>query len=127
MATEASLANVRRTVVLDNPAALGVVTTEGVTNLVTAVDDPTGRTYGTKTLKLATPHDEKTHFATIRIYGCRIWEKENGDYVLKRDYVPAVENNVAGLRDEMTEMLVVFAFAIAETVFLLPAFSRRLQ
>ena len=99
MATEASLANVRRTVVLDNPAALGVVTTEGVTNLVTAVDDPTGRTYGTKTLKLATPHDEKTHFATIRIYGCRIWEKENGDYVLKRDYVPAVENNVAGLRD----------------------------
>lgn len=30
---------------------------------------------------------------------------------------------VAGLRDEMTEMLVVFAFAIAETVFLLPAFS----
>lgn len=100
MATEASLANVRRTVVLDNPAALGVVTTEGVTNLVTAVDDPTGRTYGTKkTLKLATPHDEKTHFATIRIYGCRIWEKENGGYVLKRDYVPAVENNVAGLRD----------------------------
>lgn len=99
MATEASLVNVRRTVILDNPAALGVVVTESVTNLTKAVDDPAGKTYNTKSLKIATPHDLTTHFSTIRIYGCKIWEKENGEYVLKRDYVPAVENGVAGLRD----------------------------
>lgn len=99
MAAEASLVNIRRTVILDNPASLGVVMTEGVTNLTTTVDDPAGKTYNTKSLKIATPHDLTTHFASIRIYGCKIWEKENGEYVLKRDYVPAIENDVAGLRD----------------------------
>lgn len=100
MATEASLSNVRRIVILDNPAAKGVVTTaDGTTNLTTVVDNASANTYGTKTLKISTPHDLKTHFATIRIYGCRIWEKTNGEYVLKRDYVPAVEGGVAGLRD----------------------------
>ncbi len=99
MAIEASLVNIRRTVILDNPAALGLVITEGVTNLTKTVDDPTGNTYNTKSLKIATPHDLTTHFATIRIYGCKIWEKENGSYVLKRDYVPAIKDGVAGLQD----------------------------
>ncbi len=99
MATEASYVNVRRTVILDNPAALGVVVTDGATNLTKTVDNPTGKTYDTKTLKISTPHDLATHFASIRIFGCKIWEKENGEYVLKRDYMPAIKDGVAGLQD----------------------------
>ena len=99
MATEASLANVRRTIILDNPAALGVVVTEGVTNISHAVDSAVGKNYGTPSLKIAAQADAAANYATIRIYGCKIWEKENGEYVLKRDYVPAVVNGVAGLQD----------------------------
>ena len=99
MAAEASYVNVRRTIILDNPAALGVVMTKGVTNLSHAVDSAVGKDYGTKSLKLSALADANGHFASIRIYGCKIWEKENGEYVLKRDYVPAVVNGVAGLQD----------------------------
>ena len=99
MAAEASYVNVRRTIILDNPAALGVVVTKGVTNLSHAVDSAVGKDYGTKSLKLSALADANGHFASIRIYGCKIWEKENGEYVLKRDYVPAVVNGVAGLQD----------------------------
>ena len=99
MAVEAGYVNVRRTIILDNPAALGVVVTRGVTNLSHTVDSAVGKNYGTKTLKISTYPDANDHFASIRIYGCKIWEKENGEYVLKRDYVPAVVNGVAGLQD----------------------------
>lgn len=99
MTTEGMNTFVRRTIILDNPAAMGVVETAGVTNLSRTVDSAAGKDYGSKTLKLSTLGDANGHFASIRIYGCKIWEKENGGYVLKRDYVPAVENNVAGLRD----------------------------
>ena len=42
-----------------------------------------------------------TYCESVSSYTCRskIWEKENGEYVLKRDYVPAVVNGVAGLQD----------------------------
>ncbi len=99
MAAEASYVNVRRTIILDNPAALGVVVTKGVTNLSRTVDSAVGKDYGTKSLKISALADADGHFASIRIYGCKIWEKENGEYVLKRDYVPAVVNGVAGLQD----------------------------
>ena len=99
MTTEGMNTFVRRTIILDNPAAMGVVETAGVTNLSRTVDSAAGKDYGSKTLKLSTLGDANDHFASIRIYGCKIWERENGGYVLKRDYVPAVENNVAGLRD----------------------------
>ncbi|MBR1608099.1 MAG: hypothetical protein IJ678_00615 [Kiritimatiellae bacterium] len=93
----ASVVDVRRTVILDNPANLGSIVTEGVTSATceTAVGGP----FAGSTLKISAPQDGKTHFASIRIYGCKIWEKENGEYVLKRDYVPAVEDGKAGLRD----------------------------
>jgi hypothetical protein len=58
-----------------------------------------GGPFSRLTLRLGTQVGTVDHCASIRIYGCKIWEKENGGYVLKRDYVPAVENNVAGLRD----------------------------
>ena len=98
-ASEGALANVRRTIILDNPAAKGVVETAGVTNINRTVDSAVGKDYGTKSLKISTLADANGHFASIRIYGCKIWEKENGEYVPKRDYVPTVENGVAGLRD----------------------------
>lgn len=98
-ASEGALANVRRTIILDNPAAKGVVETLGVTNINRTVDSAVGKDYGTKSLKISTLADANGHFASIRVYGCKIWEKENGEYVLKRDYVPAVENGLAGLRD----------------------------
>ena len=99
MATEASYVNVRRTIILDNPAALGVVVTEGVTNISRTVDSAVGKSYGTKSLKISALADANDHFPSIRIYGCKVWEKENGEYVLKRDYVPAVVNGIAGLQD----------------------------
>lgn len=99
MATEASYVNVRRTIILDNPAALGVVVTEGVTNISHTVDSAVGKSYGTKSLKISALADANDHFPSIRIYGCKVWEKENGEYVLKRDYVPAVVNGIAGLQD----------------------------
>ena len=99
MAAEASYVNVRRTIILDNPAALGVVMTKGVTNLSHAVDSAVGKDYGTKSLKVSALADANGHFASIRIYGCKIWEKENGEYVLKRDYVPAVVDGEPGLQD----------------------------
>ncbi len=89
--------NVRRTVILDNPANKGAIVTEGVTNATCATT--AGGPFSRLTLRLGTQVGIVANCASIRIYGCRIWEKENGDYVLKRDYVPAVENNVAGLRD----------------------------
>ena len=100
MLAEGTNVFVRRTIILDNPAAKGVVMTAGVTNINRTVDSAAGKDYGSsKTLKLSTLGDANGHFASIRIYGCKIWEKENGEYVLKRDYVPAVENGVAGIRD----------------------------
>ncbi|MBR4612211.1 MAG: hypothetical protein IKO40_05790 [Kiritimatiellae bacterium] len=100
MLAEGTNVFVRRTIILDNPAAKGVVMTAGVTNINKTVDSAAGKDYGSaKTLKLSTLGDANGHFASIRIYGCKIWEKENGEYVLKRDYVPAVENGVSGMRD----------------------------
>lgn len=93
----ASSVNVRRTVILDNPANMGAIVTEGVTNATCATT--AGGPFSRLTLRLGTQVGTVDHCASIRIYGCKIWEKENGEYVLKRDYVPAVENNVAGLRD----------------------------
>ena len=93
----ASSVNVRRTVILDNPANMGAIVTEGVTNAT--CDTTAGGPFSRLTLRLGTQVGTVANCASIRIYGCKIWEKENGDYVLKRDYVPAVENNVAGLRD----------------------------
>ena len=93
----ADFVNVRRTVILDNPESLGVIVTEGVTNATCAT--ATGGPFNRLTLKLATQQNAAANFASIRIYGCKIWEKENGEYVLKRDYVPTVEDGVAGLRD----------------------------
>ena len=93
----ASAVNVRRTVILDNPAGLGSIITEGVTNATCAT--AASGTFSTNKLKLSAPNNPTDHYATIRIYHCRIWEKENGEYVLKRDYVPAVVNGVAGLQD----------------------------
>ncbi len=93
----ASDVNVRRTVILDNPESLGAIVTEGVTNATCTTT--TGGPFSRLTLKLATQQNAGANFATIRIYGCKIWEKENGDYVLKRDYVPTVTNGVAGLQD----------------------------
>ena len=93
----ASAVNIRRTVILDNPESLGVIITEGVTNATctTAIGGPFSRL----TLKIATQQNAAANFASIRIYGCKIWEKENGSYVLKRDYMPAIKDGVAGLQD----------------------------
>ena len=93
----ASAVNIRRTVILDNPAGLGVIITEGGTNATCAT--VASGAFATYTLKLSAPNNPTAHRATIRIFGCRIWEKENGAYVLKRDYVPAVVNGMAGLQD----------------------------
>ena len=93
----ASAINIRRTVILDNPAGLGAIITEGVTNATCAT--VASGAFATKTLKISGPSNPTAHLATIRIFGFRIWEKENGEYVLKRDYVPAVVNGVAGLQD----------------------------
>ena len=93
----ASSVNVRRTVILDNPANMGAIVTEGVTNAT--CDTTAGGPFSRLTLRLGTQVGAVAHCASIRIYGCKIWEKENGEYVLKRDYVPAVEDSVAGLRD----------------------------
>lgn len=97
----ASAVNVRRTVILDNPESLGAIVTEGVTNATCAT--ATGGPFARLSLKLATQQNAGANFASIRIYGCKIWEKENGDYVLKRDYVPTVQNGVAGLQDILPE------------------------
>ena len=93
----ASAVNVRRTVILDNPAGLGAIITEGVTNATCAT--VASGAFATRTLKISGPSNPTAHFASIRIFGCRIWEKENGEYVLKREYVTAVVNGVAGLQD----------------------------
>ncbi|MBR2838558.1 MAG: hypothetical protein IKE55_07240 [Kiritimatiellae bacterium] len=93
----ANVVDVRRTVVLDNPAGLASVITYGVTNATSAT--AVSGTFGGITLKISAPSSPTGNFATIRIFGCRIWEKEGGEYVLKRDYVPAVVNGVAGLQD----------------------------
>ena len=93
----ASAENIRRTVILDNPESLGVVMTEGVTNAICAT--ATGGPFNRLTLKIATQQNAAANFASIRIYGCKIWEKENGAYVLKRDYMPAIKEGVAGLQD----------------------------
>ena len=95
--TLADVVNARRTVILDNPAGLGVIMTAGATNATSTT--ASGETFGNTTLKLSGPSSPTAHLATIRIFGCRIWEMENGEYVLKRDYVPAVVNGVAGLQD----------------------------
>ncbi len=95
--TLADVVNARRTVILDNPAGVGVIITAGATNATCTT--ASGETFGDTTLKLSAPASPASHFATIRIYHCRIWEKEDGEYVLKRDYVPAVVNGVAGLQD----------------------------
>ena len=93
----ASAVNVRRTAILDNPESLGVIITEGVTNATCTT--ATGGPFSRLTLKLATQQNAAANFASIRIYGCKVWEKENGEYVLKRDYVPTINDGVAGLRD----------------------------
>jgi len=88
--------NIRRTVVLDNPAGLGAVITAGATNL-TCVTAASG-TYD-RSLKIAGNYNGWANWATIRIYRCRISEKEGNEYVIKHDFVPAVKDGVVGLQD----------------------------
>ncbi|MBQ3289864.1 MAG: hypothetical protein IJH50_10675 [Kiritimatiellae bacterium] len=88
--------NIRRTVVLDNPAGLGAVITAGATNLTCAT--AASGTYD-RTLKLAGNYNGWANWATIRIYRCRISEKEGNEYVIKHDLVPAVKDGVVGLQD----------------------------
>lgn len=95
--TLADVVNARRTVILDNPAGLGVMITAGATNATCTT--VSGEAFGGVTLKISGPTTPTAHFATIRIFGCRIWEKEDDEYVLKHDFVPAVVNGVAGLQD----------------------------
>ena len=93
----ASVINARRTVILDNPTGVGVIITAGATNATCTTTS--GETFGSTTLKISGPASPTAHYASIRIFGCRIWEMEDGEYILKRDYVPAVVNGVAGLQD----------------------------
>ncbi|MBR2838223.1 MAG: hypothetical protein IKE55_05555 [Kiritimatiellae bacterium] len=88
--------NMRRTIVLDNPAGLGAVVTAGATNLTCAT--VASGTYD-RSLKLAGNYNGWAHWATIRIYRCRISEKEGDEYVVKHDLVPAVKDGVVGLQD----------------------------
>ena len=88
--------NMRRTIVLDNPAGLGAVITAGATNLTCATT--ASGTYG-RTLKLAGNYNGWANWATIRIYRCRISEKVGGEYAVVHDLVPAVEDGVVGLKD----------------------------
>ena len=88
--------NIRRTVVLDNPAGLGAIITAGATNLTCATT--ASGTYG-RTLKLSGNYNGWANWASLRIYRCRISEKVDGEYVVTHDLVPAVENGVVGLKD----------------------------
>ena len=88
--------NIRRTVVLDNPAGLGAVITAGTTNLTCAT---TASGEYDRSLKIAGNYNGWANWASIRIYRCRISEKVDGEYVVVHDFVPAVEDGVVGLKD----------------------------
>ena len=92
----ANAVNIRRTVILDNPAGVGAIVTASATN-VTYLTTASGE-YD-RTLKIAGLYNGWANWASIRIYRCRISEKVGDEYVVKHDLVPAVEDGVVGLKD----------------------------
>ena len=50
---------------------------------------------------------ESTHLSKARIFGCKIYEKEDGAYILKRNYVPVLRDGVPCLHDEVTDTFAV--------------------
>lgn len=89
---------VRRTVTLDNSESMASISTDFGKSATQTMPGPGSLSFSRLELQLGA-NLPAANFASMRIYGCKIWEKENGEYVLKRDYVPAVVDNVAGLQD----------------------------
>ena len=94
-----------RTVVLDYPANKFLVCSGIVTNAypVTAYA-ATGKTY-TGSIRLGTKYNASDEFASIKIYGFRIFE----DGKLVRNFVPCKMDGVAGLHDLETGLFVACA------------------
>lgn len=92
----------RRTVTLDNAESMASISTDFGKTATQAMPGPGSLSFSRLELQLGA-NLPAANFASMRIYGFKIWEKENGEYVLKRDYVPAVVDNVAGLQDIMPD------------------------
>ena len=93
------LTGIRRTMTLDNPASTASVAIDGQ---VVASQEMTGSAdwkFDRLSLKIGGAVNNSTGYASMRIYGCRIWEKEGADYVLKHQFVPSVNDGTAGLND----------------------------
>lgn len=93
------IAGVRRIVTLDNPASLASVSSGKCLNEDRAMKGPGDSAYARLSLKLGGGVNIPNEHASIRIYNCRIWEKVNGEYVLKHHFIPAVKDGRAYLYD----------------------------
>lgn len=87
--------DIRRTLIIDNPAKKATLVTSGFTNSVRTVTEDPGTLLSQSHLVLAANNDQKTGLAPLKIYGCRLYE----DGVLQRNYVPEVRNAAPGLYD----------------------------
>ena len=89
--------NERHQFTLDPAGGEVLMTTAGFTNHIVASATPlaTASKSNTSTLKIFSNASGSGNIVKARLYGFRIYE----DGALVRDYVPAVENGVVGLRD----------------------------
>ena len=97
-----ALDTARHTVVIDEPNKKGVLITAGVTNQVVTGSALTGTT--STTMKLFSFYDSAKAFAPARIYSCRVYETENGVETLAHEFVPYMQDGVAGFWDTVDKV-----------------------
>ena len=90
---------VRRTVILDNPSSLASVAIDGQICASRSMTGPAEWSFNRLSLKIGGAVNNASSYASMRIYGCKIWEKHNDEYVLKHHFQPYVKESVAGLMD----------------------------
>lgn len=92
---------VRRIVTLDNSASQASVTTDFGASATQAMPGPGSYDFNRLELQLGA-NLPAANFASMRIFGLKIWEKDAGEYVLKHDFAPAVVDGIAGLMDSIS-------------------------
>ncbi len=114
VASIAQTTNVMRTIFLDIPNLSAAIVTAGYTNDTVSVTT-NGVFSNSNTIKLSSAASGSNYFASMKIYGCRIYE--SGTPV--RDFRPHVigpaqdGSAIVGLKDEITGVFITYPTATA--------------
>ncbi len=113
-ASIAQITNVMRTISLDIPKLSSAIITAGYTNDTASVTT-NGVFSNSDTIKLASAASGANYFASMKIYGCRIYENGTPVRVFRPHVIgPAQDGSaIVGLKDEITGAFITYPAATA--------------